>query len=82
MPTQTHLPSESASSRRFLCPVSLSAVLKSVCCAVMKAARGYLVRERGVGHEHPQVDINGCHQAALQLVFPELHSVHVVELQD
>lgn len=41
----------------------------------------YLVHERGVGHEHPQVNVDGRHHAALQLVLPELHRVHVVELQ-
>lgn len=42
----------------------------------------YLVHESWVGHEHPQVDVDGCHHAALQLVLPELHRVHIVELQD
>lgn len=42
----------------------------------------YLVHERGVRDENPQVDVNGGHHAALQLELSELHRVHIVELQD
>lgn len=50
--------------------------------ALATATRVYLVHERGVGHEDAQVDVNGRHHAALQLKLPELHRVHIVELQD
>lgn len=43
------------------------------------AARVYLIHERREGDQHPQVDINRSQQAALQLIFSKLHSVHIVE---
>lgn len=65
---------------------TLTSYLSSLC--TLWSRRGgqhvfdYLVHECWVGHEHPQVDVDGCHHAALQLVLPELHRVHIVELQD
>lgn len=47
-----------------------------------RRTRVYLVHEGRVGHQHPQVDINRCHHAALQLVLAELDGVHIVEFQD
>lgn len=35
-----------------------------------------------MGHQHPQIDVNWRHRAALQLVFSELDRVYIVKLED
>lgn len=43
---------------------------------------GHLVHDGGVGDQDPQVDVDGRHHAAFQLVLAELHGVYVVQLQN
>ena len=47
-----------------------------------KHVLNYLIHERRMRNEDPEVDINRRQHAALQLVLAELHRVHMVELQD
>lgn len=35
-----------------------------------------------MGHEDPQVDVNGRHQAALELILAKLDRVHILQLQN
>lgn len=44
--------------------------------------RRYLVHEDWIGHQHPQIDVNWRHHAALQLVFSKLYRIYIVKLQD